>query len=158
MFFSSLCTPELRTSGGMLTLFIFIDPLSVCGERKKKHYHHNHYHPANTHTRTHTATTMHEFSSGAEQVEAAPDLSPVHLSLSFPGSPLMCSRKCHQTSRKEFFLFFFFMRPPPSLLRPKHTHKHIYPPISHMSKTICCRSLILTTILNPHPTPTPLLS
>lgn len=34
--FSFLYAPELRTSGGMLTLFIFIDPLSVCGGKKKK--------------------------------------------------------------------------------------------------------------------------
>lgn len=144
MFFSSFCTPELRTSGGTLTLFIFIDPLSVCGERKKKKTPPPQPPPPTQHTHTHTATTMHKFSSGAEQVEAAPDLSPVHLSLSFLGSPLMCSRKCHQTSRKEFFYLFFFMRPPLLRRRPKHTHKHIYPPTSHMSKTICCRSLILT--------------
>lgn len=33
-FFSSYCTPELRTSGRTLTLFIFIDTVSVCEERK----------------------------------------------------------------------------------------------------------------------------
>lgn len=32
--FSSYCTPELRTSGRTLTLFIFIDTMSVCEERK----------------------------------------------------------------------------------------------------------------------------
>lgn len=45
-FFSSCCTPELRTSGGKLTLFIFIDPLSVCVKKKKN----TTTHPTHTYT------------------------------------------------------------------------------------------------------------
>lgn len=114
MFFSSFCTPELRTSGGTLTLFIFIDPLSVCVKKENTP-------PPTQHTYTYTNThsAMHKFSSGAEQGEASPDLSPVHLSLSLPDSPLMCSRKCHHASRKEVFF-----RPTPQT----HTNTHIHPP------------------------------
>lgn len=83
-FFLFFCTPKLRTSGGTLTLFIFIDFVSVCGKKNKKH----HFRPdtytytPTQNTQTHTAIVMPEFSSGAEQGEASPNLLPVHLSLS----------------------------------------------------------------------------
>lgn len=80
---------------------------------------------------------------GTERGEAAPDLSPVHLSLShwlaFDVLPKMSS-----TVKERVFFSPFF--DPPSRYTPQ-----TYPPTTHTSETICRRSLILATILN-HPT------
>lgn len=74
------------------------------------------------HKQSHAAIVMLEF-SGAEQGDAAPDLSPVHFSLYLPGSSLMFPPKCHQSSRKKkiFFLFFFTFTPSSNTHSYKHT-------------------------------------
>lgn len=142
-FFSSFCTPELRTSGGTLTLFIFIDPLSVCVKKENTP-------PPTQHTSAYTNThsAMHKFSSGAEQGEAAPDLSPVHLSLSLPDSPLMCSRKCHHASRKKVFF-----RPTPT----PHTQTHISTHLAYEQHNLLSLTHPHHYLEPPPPNTTPLL-
>lgn len=146
------CAHELRTSGGTLTLFIFIEPLSVCARKKeKKNYATTHP----THMHKHARRGAHIF-FGSRGKETRRPICRLYTSPSLPDSPLMCSRKCHHASRKEGF--FFLLNPPPP--PPTHTHTRTHPPTSHMSKTICCRSLIPAAISNaPFPThrrrPTP---
>lgn len=68
-FFTPLfCAHELRTSGGTLTLFIFIDPLSVCVRKreKKRRRRRRTTPPPTQHTCTNTQGVVHTFSSGAE--------------------------------------------------------------------------------------------